>query len=226
MMRKFAGLLLLFVCPACCEMIYLPPASWVVFPIAEISDDTLSRPDLDEVIQGRESQLADLGIAVLRNPNRGNWTSRVEGEVVDEHPDENVLLAEFLEDEDLFKHVAMVNSLGEAKEEFILSCSVECIYTIELDGMMWIWNCATLGIGAVIGWPHQNSSASYVLEGVVYDNRGDFPVIVSGSIAENYKEWYCDNIYWRPTFYGGAALSRLFEQMLYDFLADSGCLSP
>ena len=225
MLKTAALLLLLLICPACVEMIYLPPASWVVFPIAEISDNTLSSPDLNAVIQNRHNQLAGISIAVLRNPNRGTWTSRVEGEIVDEHPDENKLLAEYLEDRGLFKEVKLVDSLSEAGQFFIISCSVDCIYTIELDGMMWVWNCATLGIGAVIGWPHHDSSASYVLESVFYDNRGEIPFIVSGSIVENYKEWYCDNIYWRPTFYGGAALSPLFKQLLYDFLTDSGCFS-
>lgn len=225
MYKIAAVLLLLLVCPACCEIVYLPPFSWVVFPVAEISDNTLSSPELGKVLEGRKPELAGISLAVLRNPNRGTWTSRVEGEIVDEHPDENLLLAEYLEGCGLFKEVKVVSSLSDASQDFILSCSVDCIYTIELDGMMWIWNCATLGIGAVIGWPHHNSAASYVLEGVVYDNRGEVPFIVTGSIVENYKEWYCDNIYWRPTFYGYGALKPLFKQMLYDFLVDSGCFS-
>jgi hypothetical protein len=99
------------------------------------------------------------------------------------------------------------------------------MYAIDLDGWIYLWNCVTLGMGFLIGWPHQDSSAFYVADAVFYDNRSGRPELVAGSIAENYKEWYCDNIYWRPSFYDGYALEPLFDQFLYDFLVRSGCLA-
>jgi hypothetical protein len=216
--------LILAACPAC-ELLYLPPTTWFVFPIAEFSDNSLDVPDYDDLVQGAQAELKQLSVAVLRNPNRGRWTSVVDGEVLDERPDENALLAEFIEDQEIFGQVVLIDSLSQAEQDFILSVSVDCIYQIELDGGIYVWNCITLGLGTFLGWPHHDSSAFYVAEGVIYDNRGERPQLVTGSLVENYKEWYCDNIYWRPDFYDLDELEPLFEQILYDFLTRSGCLS-
>jgi hypothetical protein len=220
----FMILFLVLCCPAC-ELLYLPPATWVVFPVAEISDNSMDTPDTSRLIRGSESKLRQVSVAVLRNPNRDSWNSTVEDEVLDERPDENALLARFLKNQKIFKEVVLVDSISTAKQDFIITCSVDCIYTIELDGWMYVWNCLTLGIGSVLGWPHHDSDAFYVAESVVYDNRTKPPQLVTGTLVENYKEWYCDNIYWRPTFYGYAAMKPLFRQILYDFLARSGCLA-
>lgn len=223
MNTRIGVILLLALLQPACKILYPPPATWFFFPVAEVSDDSFSAPDYDDLIDGCDSVLENVTVGVLRNPSRGQWNSTVEGYVKDVHVDENILLAKFLEDEGLFKRVVLVDSLGRSSEDFIISCSVECIYHIDLDEWMFVWNCLTLGIGFLIGWPHEDTSAFYVAEAIVYDNRGGEPEVVTGSLAENYKEWYCDNIWWRPSFYAGYALEPLFEQILYDFLAKSGC---
>ncbi len=210
---------------SCAEIIYLPPASWLVFPIAEISSNSIEPQDYRKVAEENGDLLETLSVGVLRNKSRKGWNSRVEGEIVDERIDENVLLAEFLKGEGIFGDVVLIDSIQNADQDFIISCSVDCIYNIELDSCMYMMNCITLGIGSIIGWPHHNSSAFYVGESIVYDNRGDEAAVVTGTMAMNYKEWYCDNIYWRPSFYDDYALEPLFEQMLYEMIINGGCLS-
>jgi len=121
--------------------------------------------------------------------------------------------------------VVVVDSPRSAGQDFIIACSVDCLYEIELDQTMYLINCVTLGIGTLIGWPHHDSSAFYVAESIVYDNQGEKPTVITGAIAVNYKALYCDNIYWRPDFYEDDALRPLFRQILYEFLANSGCLA-
>jgi hypothetical protein len=208
-----------------CALLYPPPTTWFVFPVAQFSSDSMSVPDYSSLAEGREDILNQLTIGVLRNPNRAAWNSKVAGDFVDERVDENVLLAEFLLETELFKDVVLVDTAIRSDHDFILTCSVDCIYSIDLDGWMYTFNCLTLGIGFLLGWPHQDPSAFYVSEALIYDNRGSAPVVVTGSLAMNYKEWYCDNIYWRPDFYGASALEPLFEQILYDFLSKSGCFA-
>ncbi len=223
--RLIPALILCLLLSACVEIIYLPPASWVVFPIAEISSNSIEPQSYKKVARENGDLLETLSVGVLKNPSRKGWNSRVEGEIVDERIDENVLLAEFLEDEGIFGSVALIDSIQDSSHDFIITCSVDCIYNIELDGCMYLMNCITLGIGSIIGWPHHNSSAFYVGESIVYDNRGDEATVVTGTMAMNYKEWYCDNIYWRPSFYDDYALEPLFEQMLYEMIVNGGCLS-
>lgn len=209
----------------CAEILYLPPASWFYFPIAEVSSDSIDPQDYDTLADGNEDVLQSLSVGVLRNNSRTTWSSRVEGEILDERIDENVLLAEFLQDEEIFGQVDLIDSIQDSNHDFIITCSVDCLYNIDLDGWMYVMNCITLGIGSIIGWPHHNSSAFYVGESIVYDNRGEEATVVTGTMALNYKEWYCDNIYWRPGFYDDYALEPLFEQMLYEMIANGGCLS-
>jgi hypothetical protein len=222
---KIASLCLLLLLLPACEILYPPPATWFLFPVAEFSNNSLEAPDSDVLIEGQEEFLQNYTVGVLRNQYRGGWNSLVEGDLVDDRPDENVLFAEFLQDEELFRDVVLLDGFGEADVDFIVSCSVDCIYSIDLDGGMYFFNWLTLGIGFLLGWPHQNPSAFYVMEAVIYDNQGEAPYVTASTLALNHKEWYCDNIYWRPSFYAAYALEPLFEQVLYDFLAHSGCLA-
>lgn len=218
-------LTLMLACPAC-KMLYLPPFTWFVFPIAEVSDNSIDVPSTNDLIEQNRDILKLTSVGVLQNPNRGEWKSKVEGEVRDEHPDENVMLAEYLRDKDIFSEVMIIDSPSNATQDFIITCSVDCIYDIDLDGTMYTVNTYfTLGLGYLIGWPYQNSSAFYVIEGVIYDNRSGTPEVAAGTLAENTKEWYCDNCYWRPSFYAAYAAEPLFDQVLYDFLTRSGCLA-
>ena len=157
----FALLFPILACPAC-ELLYLPPATWVVFPVAEVSDNSAPIPELNAAVKGNEAILERHSVAVLANPARGAWGSRVDDEVLDEREDENRLLAEYLEDLDLFAEVTVIDRLAGCSADFVVSCSVDCMYTIELDGLMYVWNCMTLGLGFLIGWPHQDSAAFYV----------------------------------------------------------------
>ncbi|MEW6745721.1 MAG: hypothetical protein AB1486_23475 [Planctomycetota bacterium] len=207
-----------------CALLYPPPTTLFLFPALELSSDTLSPESYGELVDGHEAQLRTLTIGVLENPNRRQWSSRVAGDIVDERPDENALLAEFLGDTGVFGEVILVQTPADSRADFVLSCSVECLYNIELDDWMFTFNCITLGIGFLLGWPHQDPEAFYVAQAVFYDSRGDDAVVVAGSLVTNHKEWYCDNIYWRPDFYEDDSLEPLFRQTLYDFLARSGCL--
>ena len=221
---RIGSALLLTACFAltACKLLYLPPASWVVFPVAQFSDNSTHTPETARLIRGREHELKKLTLAVLSNRNRDRWSSEVDGVVVDEHTDENVLLADYLHRTGLFQHVFIIDRLESVGQDFTLSCSIDCLYNIDLDTAIWLLNCGTLGVGFLLGWPHQDSSAFYVAESIVYDHRGQEPVVVSGGITENTREWYCDNIFWRPDFYGPAALTPLFEHILYDFLTRAG----
>jgi hypothetical protein len=213
-----------------CALFYPPVLSAIVLPIARPCSDSFTPSDYDALLEGRRDALKDLRIGVLKNPSRQGWSSEVEGEILDERVDENVLLREFLMDTDLFGDVSVVLDPFQARCDYYISVSTDCIYDIQLDGWMYAWNWMLLGFGFLVGWPHQDSEASYVTEAIFYqvepteDGKGGHSLLVGGSISTNHRTWYGDNIYWRPDFYGLSAHEPMFEQVLFDFLTQSGCL--
>ncbi|MFO0982910.1 MAG: hypothetical protein U1E76_14460 [Planctomycetota bacterium] len=224
MMRLFLPALVMIPTLSGCALLYPPPLSMFVLPFVEPSSDSLSPPSHAALVRDHQSSLSRLRVGVLTNPNRARWQSPVDGELVDERADENWLLASFLGDANLFGEVLAVDSLDDSRADFVISCSVECLYSIEIDSWMYTFNCVTLGLGFLLGYPYQDPSAFYVIQAVFYDRRGGAPQIVGASMGTNRKEWYCDNIYWRPDFYDRDSLDALFELVLHDFLTCSGCL--
>lgn len=188
------------------------------------STSSIYTSDYENISYGHESHLKKLSIGILKNPSREFWDSEVDGHVLDIRKDENELLYNYIKDLEIFGKVFFIESM-DADVDYIISCSVDCKYSIKTDGTMYFINTImTLGIGYLLGLPYQDSQASYVVNAVFYDNRGNRPDPVSGTLAYNYKNWYFDNMYWRPDFYSDSALEPLFERVLYDFLAKSGCL--
>ncbi|MHC4469540.1 MAG: hypothetical protein ACYTDY_00465 [Planctomycetota bacterium] len=222
------AVLLLVLVAGGCKLFYPPVLSAIVLPIARPCSDTLSPSDYRDLVEGSESSLEELRIGVLRNRNRDTWNSMVEGEDVDERIDENLLLRDFLDETGLFGDVVVVDDPFEAGVDYYITCSADCMYDIQLSSWMYAWNWLLLGTGFLLGWPHQDSEASYVTEAVFYQVSEEggkrLPVLAGASISTNLRTWYGDNIYWRPDFYGASALEPMFEQILYDFLAQSGCL--
>ena len=210
-------------CNGCTFSVLTYPLAPFLAPLVGTTN-TISVPSYDDLVIGKEPVLKKLTIGVLANPNRSAWQSKVDGEYVDQRIDENKLLAEFLQDSGLFARVEMVNNVKNSGTDYVISCSADCIYTIELNSFIYTMNCLTLGIGFLLGVPYQESSGSYVLESVIYDTRDGKDDVIAGSLAENYRCWRYDNMYWRPGFYGYSALKPLFQQVLYDFIIRSGCL--
>ena len=187
--------------------------------------NSVSTGDVAEVVSGREGNLHRLKIGVLRNPHRQNWSSQVDGKIVDQRLDENILFAEYLRRQEIFGSVVLLDNPGQGQVDYTISCSLDCIYTIEVNPVMFYVNTlVTLGLGYLLGLPHQESQASYVAQAIFSDNHLRDNPVVAGSLVFNYRTWYWDNIYWRPDFYGENALDSLFRQILYDFLTRSGCL--
>lgn len=223
MVKKMRNMLyaLALVCGVGCTFsVATYPLSPFIIPTLGLSTNSISTPGYGDFVD--EEVLKGLTIGVLRNPYRSRWQSAVDGEFADKRTDENELLAAYLKDTDLFGDVVLVDGKDATGADYVISCSVDCIYTIELNEAVYIANCVTLGVGFLLGVPHQESSAFYVAEAVVME--GKTGEVVSGSLAENYKTWRYDNMYWRPNFYSPGTLSPLFEQILYDFLTRSGCL--
>ncbi len=200
------------------------PLAPLLLPIMGGSTNSISVPSYFDIIQNQESRLKELRIGVLSNRNRSDWNSKVDGQILDTREDENKLLCDFLLNSGLFKDVILKKNFKSGDVDYIISCNVDCIYTIELDGFAYTMNCLTLGIGFLLGVPYQDSSAFYVAEAIVRDGKNDTQEVLSGSLSENYKVWRYDNIYWRPDFYGYSALKPLFNQILFDFITRSGCL--
>ncbi|MHC4469772.1 MAG: hypothetical protein ACYS99_02315 [Planctomycetota bacterium] len=225
-----ASVLLLALLSGGCKLLYPPGLSAIVLPIAQLNADSLEPSDFDVLVEGREETLQGLRIGVLRNPGRNGWSSQVDGEVLDERVDENELLREYLEETGLFGGVEVVDDPLEARVDYVITCSSDCIYDIELNSWMYAWNWTLLGFGFLLGWPHQNSEGSYVTEAAFYkveeteDGKGRHAFLVGGTISTNVRTWYGDNIYWRPDFYSLSAMEPMFDQLLYDFLSQSGCL--
>lgn len=194
--------------------------------LAGCASNSIYIPDVDDVIAGKEETLKNVTIGVWRNPHRAVWNSPINGRALDWRQDENVLLAEYLAAQELFADVQLVDSLQQVpRVDYVISCSVDCIYTVELDGLRYFLNIFPLcGLGFVLGLPYEDSSALYVAQTVVYDMSATPPRAICGSLAENLRTWYWDNIYWRPDFYGASAMKPLFAQILYDFVTRSGCL--
>lgn len=209
-----------------CKLLHPPVVSALIYPILQPSSNSIDVDDYDRIVDENEATLQELRIGVLSNAHRAKWNSKVGKRNLDRRQDENVLLHKFLEQADLFGEVVLVDDLTREDVDYYISCSADCIYDISLDSWMYAYNWILLGAGFVLGMPYQDSSATYVVEAVFFEGPAvDVEAqIVGASMVMNYKEWFGDNIYWRPSFYGESAMYPLFSQILYDFLLESGCL--
>lgn len=219
--RWLGAAALLLLCPAC-KLLHPPLFPVLVYPWIEPSRDSIEVHDPDELVEGHEGSLGRVRIGVIENPARGTWESRVGEDTPDEREDENALFAEYLDDTDYFREVALVSSHRQREMDYYISCSADCIYEIELDSWMYAFNWMLLGVGFLLGFPHEDSSAFYVVEAVFYQVIDGELEAVGGTLVANERVWFGDSIYWRPEFYSGRSLDPLFGQITYDFLLSSG----
>lgn len=232
-MRNLRSLTVIAALPllqSCAAMFYTPvaPAALLVMPIVQPTSNSIDSPSPYAVAEQNPSLVKSLRLGVLANPHRETWDSPA-GDLgqVDERADENALLAEHLQSSGMFGSVRLIQGMDDTKDiDFAISCSVDCVYSVRLMKASYMYNWMLLGIGFLIGLPYQDSSASYTADAVFYqrDEKGNL-VTCGGTIAHNERVWFCDNIYWRPGFYGSSALAPLFDSITYDFLTGSGCMA-
>jgi len=186
--------------------------------------NSLSTPNYSDFVDKQEQALKKLKIGVIENiyksekDSLAEWHKSFGWEI---RPDENVHLYEFLKNSKLFQKVYYKSVFQVGEVDYIFSCNVDCIHTTKLNRGIFMTNLATLGIGFLLGLPHENTSAFYVLESTVQDGKKENFPIISGSLVENYRDWYFNNIYYEPTFYDANSLQPLFKQVLFDFLRAS-----
>ena len=223
LLRGSALATLLFL-TSCSGILYLPtePFPLVIAPILHPSSDSLISPDIGRAIAGHEKELSQLRIGVLGNPSRKQWKSKNN---VDPRTDENTLLTEYLAKTKVFMSVVLVEDESKAQVDYLISCSLDCCYSISLESASYAFNFVTFGVGFLLGLPYQESAASYLADAVFFEKDSQGLVLCGGTIVHNEKNWFCDNCYWRPDFYSASSLSPLFSQILYDFVLRSGCLA-
>ncbi len=186
--------------------------------------NSLSTPNYSDFVDKQEHSLKNLKIGVVENIYQSQKDSFEEQNVSfdwETRLDENFHLYEFLKNSKLFQEVQYKPVFQVGEVNYIFSCNVDCIRTTKLKRGIFMINLITLGIGFLLGLPHVDTSGFYVLESIVQDGKKENFPIISGSLVENYRDWYFDNIYFKPIFYDANSLQPLFQQVLFDFLRAS-----
>lgn len=200
-----------------CKALSPPLISAIVYPLWRPSSDSIDPSDYRTVTVGHRSALAGLFVGILRTPgySTGSLTSRA---------DESSLLRDYLHETGLFARVELVDDPVAAGCDFAISCSADAIGETKLDRWFYTFNWVLLGLGFVLGIPYQDTEASYLVEAVFYEIQPPRAELAGACIVFNHRRWYGHNMYWEPDVYGAASFEPAFEQLLYDFLVESGCL--
>lgn len=220
--RRVRILVVLVLCAGTsgCKLLHPPVISALVYPFWQPSSDSIDSADYNRLVADHREALAGLRLGVVRNPHRTAIGPSADGA----RKDENVLLRDFLEETELFDSVVLVDDLETVPVDYAISASADCIFETSLDSWTYTFNWMLLGVGFLLGIPYQDTTATYLVESVFYESDGTQTQLAGASIAFNQREWYGQNLYWKPKFYSAKNLEPLFEQVLYDFLLESGCL--
>lgn len=150
----------------------------------------------------------DLGkgftIGVLRNAG------------VPEAEDENRWLFSYLQRSELFADVRWVDRPQARGCDYVVHCTISCSPHSALYREKYVLTLLLLGVPWLLGIPTHDSYAHYHAGFVVYrhgQSRHSY-------LLYNRRQYWWDNIYWRPDFHGQAAATVLFDGFLYLFGRD------
>jgi hypothetical protein len=169
--------------------------------VAGCATNSLAYPGNGEDIFTERNIGKGLTLGVLRNAS------------VAEAEDENYRLFLYLRNLDIFGQVKWVDKPEVPGCDYVVHCTISSNSVSALYRERYVIALLTLGLTWLLGIPTHDSYAHYTAAFLVYRDgqcRHSY-------LLYNRRQYWWDNIYWRPEFTGEAAYAPLVAGFLYAF---------